>query len=198
MKIPECDPLFLRFLDPWYSDDDRKRKNWAATRPDLLTIESYVDASPEDLQILVVEGQKEAKARIDRMLDACRNDWPTYLALTGDIDLDWIDAFDSSYDRKKVGEIIKKADPADYSNDYLILVCEFGAALGHILQKMEPRLCWVYDWPYWESSLVDTKTGTIIPTFHWAVKKFSDYGIDDGFAAKLEMCVGVLNENHGG
>ncbi|MDF3059295.1 MAG: hypothetical protein K0R17_3510 [Rariglobus sp.] len=200
MNIPENDPLFLRFLDPWYSEADRKRKNWDATRPDMLTISGYVGASPDDLQILVLEGQNESKARIERMLAACRSDWPTYLNLSGGIgiDLDWIDAFDAYYDRKKVSEIIDKSDPTDFSNDYLILVCEFGAALGHVLQRMEPRLNWVYDWPYWESSLVDTQTGTIIPTFHWAVKKFSDYGIDDGFAAKLEMCVSVLNENHRG
>jgi hypothetical protein len=198
MKIPECDPLFLRFLDPWYSENDRKRKKWAATRPDLITIDSYVGVSLDELQIITTEGQLEAKARIDRMLEACRNDWPTYLNLSGDLDLDWIDAFDAYYDRKKVSGVIKKSDPSDYSNDYLILVCEFGAALAHVLQRTEPRLSWIYNWPYWESSLVDTKTGSVIPTFHWAVKKFSDYGIDDGFAAKIDMCTGVLNENHGG
>lgn len=195
MNLPECDSLFLRFFDPWYSDVDRNRKQCTATRPDLLQSGDYVNVSAEQLQILPDEGQTEARAIIEQMLDACREDWPSYLGVSGDIDLDWIEAFDAYYDREKVSELIERSDPADFSNDYVILVCEFGAALGHVLRIMEPRLVWAYDWPYWDSSLVDPRSGTIIPTFHWAVKKFSDYGIDDGFAAKLEMCVRILNEN---
>lgn len=194
MNLPECDPLFLRFFDPWYSDADRSRKQCIATRPDLLQSGEYTNVPAEQLQILPEEGQAEAKAIIEEMLNACHEDWPSYLNVSGNIDLDWIEAFDAYYDREKVGELIERADPADFSNDYVILVCEFGAALGHVLRTMEPRLVWVYDWPYWESSLVDPGNGLIIPTFHWAVKKFSDYGIDDGFAAKLEMCVKMLNE----
>jgi len=194
MELPECDPLFLRYLDPWYTDADRARKGYAATRPDMLTDSGYADATDEDLEILTPEGVVEARTRIQAMIAACQTDWPSYLEVAGDLDLHWINSFDIHYDRARVANILENADPDDFSNDYLILACEFGAALGHVLQQMEPRLQWLYDWPYWESSLIDPRTGTIIPTFHWAIKKFSDYGVDDGFAAKLQMCVEILNE----
>ena len=129
------------------------------------------------------------------MLDACRGDWPEYLKVFGDLDEHWIEAFDEYYDRKRVSDVIKRSDPKDFSNDYLVLVCEFGAALAHVLLSKEPRLVWVHDWPYWESRLVDAKSGSVIPPFHWAVKKFSEYGLEDGFAQKIEACVHLLNEN---
>ncbi len=128
------------------------------------------------------------------MLDACIEDWPCYLTVFGSLDENWIDAFDRYYDRERIAGVIERSDPADYGNDYLILVCEFGAALAHVLQQKQPRLVWQHDWPYWESSLIDPQTGAVIPPFHWAVKKFSDYGVEDGFRAKIDLCVSTLEK----
>lgn len=128
------------------------------------------------------------------MVEACRGDWPQYLRVFGDLDEHWIDAFDDYYDRKRISDVISRSEPSDFSNDYLILICEFGAALGYVLRAKQPHLDWLYDWPYWESSLVDTRTGSVIPPFHWAVKKFSEYGVDDGFVTKIEMCLHVLED----
>ena len=197
MELEHCDPLFERFLDPWYSSEDRKRKHFTATRPDILTADSYRGTLASELSILGAEGDREVIARIDRMLAAVRKDWPGYLPVSGDIDETWIDAFDEYYDRDRVSEVVRRSEPSDFTNDYLILVCEFGAALGYVLKAKEPRLDWLYDWPYWESSLVDTGTGAIIPPFHCAVKKFSDYGVEDGFVPKIEMCLEALNESRG-
>jgi hypothetical protein len=197
MPLPHCDKLFAKFLDPWYSKEDRARKAWDATRPDIVTFDGYVGKRKAELAVLKPSGQREVVTRIETMLKACRGDWPRYLKVVGDIDQHWIEAFDVHYDRKRVADVIKRSDPKDFSNDYLILVCEFGAALGHVLRSKESRLVWVYDWPYWESSLVDTRTGAVIPPFHWAVKKFSGYGLEDGFAQKIDMCVRVLNEKTG-
>lgn len=197
MPLPHCDALFAAFLDPWYSPSDRKRRHFEATRPDILTSDAYANVPLSELAILGEEGVRDASARIERMLEACRVDWPTYLKVSGDIDEHWIQAFDEHYDRRRVAAVIERSDPNDFSNDYLILICEFGAALGHVLCAKERRLGWVYDWPYWESSLVDTSTGSVIPPFHWAVKKFSEYGLKDDFTAKLDMCVHALNEYRG-
>lgn len=197
MTLPHCDQLFEKFLDPWYSQGDRTRKAWKATRPDLVTMEDYAGRKVEELAVLNQEGQDAASSRINVMLDACRGDWPRYLKVVGSLDVRWIEAFDEHYDRERVMDVIGRSDPKDFSNDYLILVCEFGAALGQVLREKEPRLVWVFDWPYWESSLVDTRSGSVIPPFHWAVKKFSEYGLEDGFAAKIDMCVHVLNEKKG-
>jgi hypothetical protein len=91
-----------------------------------------------------------------------------------------------------VAEVLEAADPEDFSNDLLVLCCEFGAVLGAALRQDAPQLEWVYDWPYWESGLLDPAHGYRINVFHWAIKKFSDYGVDDGFAAKVEMCVKLM------
>ena len=56
-------------------------------------------------------------------------------------------------------------------------------------------LDWIIEWPYWESSLFDNKTGHVLAVFHWAIKKMSDYGIDDGFAAKTKACLQLLEED---
>lgn len=197
MELEHCDLLFERYLDPWYSPADRKRKQFSATRPDILTVDSFRGVSVAELSILGVEGDREVVARIDRMLAAVRKDWPGYLPVSGDIDESWIAAFDEYYDRNRVGEVVGRSDPSDFTNDYLVLVCEFGVALGYVLRKQEPRLCWLLDWPYWESSLVDTDSGAIIPPFHWAVKKFSDYGVEDGFVPKIGMCLEALHEKRG-
>lgn len=197
MQLPHCDALFARFLAPWYSAKDIERKRFEATRPDIFTCADYVGISVSELSILREDGEREARTRIGRMLEACRTDWPRYLRVFGEIDEQWIEAFDEHYDRKRIAEVLKRSDPKDLSNDYLVLVCEFGAALGHVLCKKQPRLAWLYDWPYWESSLVDSRSGAVIPPFHWAVKKFSNYGVDDGFAAKIDMCLHVLGEDPG-
>lgn len=198
MPLPLCDTLFTTFLEPWYSPADRNRKTFSATRPDLLTDDSYLRAPLSELSVINSEGEAEARARIEEMLAACRGDWPGYLKVFGEIDEHWIEAFDDYYDRERVQDVIRRSDPKDFSNDYLVLVCEFGSALAHVLRNKEPRLGWVYDWPYWESSLVDPHTGSVIPPFHWAVKKISEYGLDDRFAEKIDMCVRVLSEKRAG
>lgn len=194
MSLPHCDELFKKFLDPWYAEDDRARRIFENTRPDILTHEGYLSRTPDELAILNDEGKREVAARLERMLDACIEDWPCYLTVFGSLDENWIDAFDRYYDRERIAGVIERSDPADYGNDYLILVCEFGAALAHVLQQKQPRLVWQHDWPYWESSLIDPQTGAVIPPFHWAVKKFSDYGVEDGFRAKIDLCVSTLEK----
>ena len=57
-----------------------------------------------------------------------------------------------------------------------------------MLQALEPRLSWLYDWPYWESALYDQETRSRINVFHWAVKKMSEYGVEDGLTDKLNAC----------
>jgi hypothetical protein len=121
------------------------------------------------------------------MLETAKTDWPGYLDVAGEPSVEWVDEFDRYAER--VEALVRESDPSDFSNDLLVLVCQFGAVLGTVLREQVPRLEWVAEWwPYWESSLYDPQTGNLIPPFHWAIKKFSSYGIDDGFSAKLDMC----------
>jgi hypothetical protein len=51
---------------------------------------------------------------------------------------------------------------------------------------------WMPDWPYWESALLDVSSGQRINVFHWAIKRFSDHGIEDGYAGKIERCLELV------
>jgi len=119
---------------------------------------------------------------------AATDDWPNVVRVSGSPSMEWIDAFDRHYDRKRVAAVIAASNPADFDNELVILSCEFGAMLGKVLSDEAAELEWLYDWPYWESALYDPKHGMRINVFHWAIKKFSDYGVDDGFRAKVLQC----------
>jgi hypothetical protein len=93
-ELPDCDDLFLQFFDRWYSDDARRRRMFKTTFPDMLQDESYVGLSQAEASRITEEGQQTILAQIDELVEAARGDWPTYLAVSDDIDVDWIDAFD--------------------------------------------------------------------------------------------------------
>jgi hypothetical protein len=119
------------------------------------------------------------------MVDAARADWPTYLKVDDVVSVDAIDAFDSHWTRPRIAEVIRSSDRSDFANDYLVLCCELGAVLGEVMRLALPSLEWLYSDPYWESSLWYAPTGGRIPPFHWAIKKMSSYGVDDGLRPKL-------------
>ena len=190
--LPDADDVFQRFFAPWYEAADLSRRGVAATRPDVEQC-YHAGLRGADVSPLTSEGQAQVAAQIATMLQAARSDWPTVLGVEGPMDSAWVAAFDAYYDRARVGEVIVGSDPSDFGNDLLILCCEFGAVLGAVLSARKPQLEWIYDWPYWESALLDPAHGCRINVFHWAIKKFSDYGVDDGFAAKLDQCVDLID-----
>jgi hypothetical protein len=192
--LPHCDDLFLRFFDPWYDDTGRQRRGFKATFPDVLQHGSMIGLSQSEASCLTEEFQQQVLQQISGMVEAARGDWPTYLGVEGEITLEWIDAFDRFYDRRQIHDAIERSDPSNFSNDYLVLCCEFGAVLSQVLSRAQSRLIWRLDWPYWDSSLLDPKTGTALPVFHWAIKKMSEYGVDDGFVAKTKASLQFLDE----
>jgi hypothetical protein len=184
-SLPNADEIFAQFFDRWYDDDARQRKGFSHTRPDCIGYREGLAAS--DFGPFDDEGGEELLGRVQEMLETAKTDWPGYLDVAGEPSVEWVDEFDRYAER--VEALVRESDPSDFSNDLLVLVCQFGAVLGTVLREQVPRLEWVAEWwPYWESSLYDPQTGNLIPPFHWAIKKFSSYGIDDGFSAKLDMC----------
>ena len=183
-SLPDADEIFLRFFAPWYAAVDLSRRKVSATRPDVQSWAKAgvlaVEASP-----LMPEAQHEAAEMVDAMLHAATSDWPESIGVSGTPSSGWIDTFDNHYDRRRVTEVVASAAPAEFDNELVVLCCEFGTVLGEVLRTEAPTLEWLYDWPYWESSLYDPDHGMRINVFHWAIKKFSDYGVDDGFRAKV-------------
>ncbi len=193
-KLPDADEQFMRFFDRWYTLEDRQAKGIPATRPDMTAAPEFVGCEPMAVSRLQPEAASDALARVSAMLAAAEEDWPTYLSVAGTVDLSWVREFDEYYNKKQVRQLVARSKPDNFGNDYVVVACEFGAVLGQVLQDQCDRLQWVAGHPYWESSLFDSKTGFVIPVFHWAIKKLSGYGLNDGFAAKIQACVRVLGE----
>jgi hypothetical protein len=180
-KLPDCDELFMKYLSPWYFDDEKP----TGTRPDMYVIAGY-EGQPLDmdsLQYLNDEYLNQAKRQIEEITDAALQDYKEIIN-SDKLDFNLLDAVDKHYDRKKIKDIIENSDPADYSNQYLVTVCEFGATIGHLFKESD-GYDWLYSHPYFHSIIVHKDTGLAITVFDWAVKKFSEYGVDDGFVAKI-------------
>jgi hypothetical protein len=190
-KIPHCDDLFVKYLSPWYPSDDMPKM----TRPDMYMISGF-DGTPIDLdnlQYLSDELLSETKNQISTITNAALQDYQNIIK-SDKLNLHVLDAVDKFYDRQKIAEILKSSDPKDFSNSYLISVCEFGATLGQIFNNFD-EFGWLYSYPYFHSIIVHRDTGFGITVFDWAVKKFSEYGVDDGFVAKFYAAIEEINKH---
>lgn len=188
-KLPHCDTLFLKYLSPWYEEDDRPKM----TRPDMYQLSNYEGKTLElnEMQYLAPEYLEHTKTMLnDTMIRAVLQDFQ-HIYKTDKIDIDLLDAVDKYYNKKKILELIEESDPKDFSNPYLVAVCEFGTILGQLFNQLE-GYGWLYSHPYYHSIIVNKYTGFGITVFDWAVKKFSGYGVDDGFANKF---FAVIEEN---
>ena len=189
-KLPDCDPLFEKYLSPWYPENDRPE----TTRPDMYQIAAY-EGQPlniDDIQYLNPEYLQDVKRHINEtMTNAALEDFQ-FIIQSDKIDFNVLDAVDKYYDRPKIAQLIKESDPDDFSNPYLVTVCEFGVLLGYLFSELE-GFDWLYSHPYFHSIIVHKDTGFGIPVFDWAVKKFSEYGVEDGYIAKFHAAVQRVN-----
>jgi hypothetical protein len=71
-------------------------------------------------------------------------------------------------------------------------VCELGVATGEVLRQQLPELVWVHEWPYWESALLDPGSGVKANVFYWALRKFAEEGVDEGYASKIGALVNAI------
>lgn len=191
-KLPDCDEVFEIYFSPWYNEEDRPKM----TRPDMYEIAAY-EGQPlnmAELQYLQDDYVKELTEHINvTMVDAALSDFQ-HIITSDQLDLTVLDAVDKYYDRARIAQLIKESDPADFSNAYLVTVCEFGVMLGHLFKQMD-GFDWLYSHPYFHSIIVHKETGFGITVFDWAIKKFSEYGVEDGYVAKFHAAIaGVHGE----
>lgn len=189
-KLPGCDMLFEKFFSPWYPENERPEM----TRPDMYQIAAY-EGEPlhfDEMQYLDAEGVENRKQFINStMVDAALADFQNII-VSDKLDLSVLDAVDKYYDRAKIAALIKESDPADFSNPYVVTVCEFGVMLGHLFNQMD-GFDWLYSHPYFHSIIVHKNTGYGITVFDWAIKKFSEYGVEDGYVAKFHAALDGIN-----
>jgi hypothetical protein len=196
--LPDADELHRRFFDPWYKAADRKRKGYPATRPDVLYVAGFRNVPWEELSPLQPDRQRAVLAMIERMVSAARRDWESLTAPHDVLSRDGLMALHAGLDDDRLGHLIESSDPNDIGNSYFVTACELGAVVGAALKAARTTLKWVPDWPYWESSLVDRKTGHVIAPFHWAIKRMSATARDFGLVEKIAACLELLRAEKSG
>ncbi|MBN8790114.1 MAG: hypothetical protein J0I84_23775 [Terrimonas sp.] len=189
-KLPHCNELFEKFFSPWYDGEDKPKM----TRPDMYQIAAY-EGEPlnlDEIQYMPEDYIENVKKHINiDMVDAALEDFQ-HIIKSDKLDLTVLAAVDKYYDRKKIAELIKESDPKDFSNSYVVTVCEFGAMLGYLFKQID-GFDWLYSHPYFHSIIVHKNTGFGITVFDWAIKKFSEYGVDDGFVEKFNAALAGVN-----
>ena len=179
-QLPDCNDLYVKYVHKWDNNPEHKI---LIVKPDM--VQSFnPDTDFSSLVDSTDEGYVQIKQQIETMISASRQDLQE-IAKFNDFNLETIDKLDKAIDRQYIKGIIDASDVNDDGNQYLISIIEFGCALAETMENEIGGFVWVYDYPYWESTLVHKKTGFEIPVFHWAIKKYSDYGVDDGFKDKI-------------
>ena len=192
-SLPHCDTLFEKFLSPWYPKTNRPKM----ARPDMSQIAAF-KGHPLDLnkiQYLDEHALAQNKKFINEtIIQAALEDFQNVIPFD-QLDLEVLDAVDKYFDKEKILDLIKVSDPKDFSNPYLVVVCEFGAMLGYLFKQID-GFDWLYSNPYFHSIIVHKETGFGLTVFDWAVKKFSSYGVDDGLAAKFQTAIEIITNYH--
>ncbi len=170
IELPDAETLYHQFFSRWIPPEDPRK---AQLRSDLEQIELEPGQHIRVLSPLTDEGRKEVDAQLARATEAALADIPAMLKLDTPPSLEWLDALEAHLTPERIQELLRGSDPDKHDNLYLILCCETGALIGHLLQKAWPTLRWLGDFPYFESSLFDLNATICIPTFHWAVKTLS-------------------------
>jgi hypothetical protein len=145
--LPHCDALFLKYFDRWYDDGDRKRKIHKATCPDVTSGIAAIGTRAAQLTPLLGKTLQKVAGQVESMVDSAKGDWASDLGAKDPISLGGLKAFDHHYDSKRIQEVIDRSDPEDFSNEYLVVCCELGAAIGAVLRKLRPDYEWVWEWP---------------------------------------------------
>ncbi len=187
-----CDVLFVRYFRRWYAPERLARRPYAGTRPDVEVLPAALGVSAAEYSPLAEAWRQNARKQIGRMVEAAAADWAEFVDAENPVSIDGLHAFDKYYGRPEVAALIRRSDPRDFSNDYLVLCCELGSVIGDVLRSLDCELEWVYDWPYWESAVWHKRTGSQVNVFDWAVKKLSSYGVSDGLRPKLLHCWSTL------
>jgi hypothetical protein len=190
-RLPGSEEIFETYFAPWLAAEDVDRHGEDGMHPDVEEgLPSGVPA--RELSPLTDKGRTIIGEQIRGMVDAAAEDWQGLLDTQGPPLLEWVDAFDRRFGRAEVADLIADADPEDDSSDLVVLACELGAVLGEVLRREVPELEWLHDSPAWTSALYDRRHGRRFNVFHWAIRKFSEDGVDDALRSKVLRCAGLV------
>ncbi|MCC5848025.1 MAG: hypothetical protein JJU29_08015 [Verrucomicrobia bacterium] len=189
--LPTAETLYAVYFARWIPDEDPRAPR---LRSDIEEIELPPGTHIKTLCPLTDEGRIHVTNQLTDIHNAALKDLCALLDKTGEPAVDWVEALETKATPEQLKIWLKGSDPGKPDNSYLLLCCETGALIAAILRQKWPRLQWIHDFPYFESSLFDLNGKIMIPVFHWAVKTLSG---DDRhpLKAKIEGALQFLGKN---
>jgi hypothetical protein len=192
-QLPSAKQLFENFFLIEYSARDRDRLGLEYPKADIMGSLELIGKKPGDISIVTTQSQTDIGEIVQGLLDHAEATWPGAFGQEIAFSLPGVAAFDKANDALAVSTLIKRSDPLNANNDYVIRASLFGAVIGETIRHLVPRTQWVYDHPLWESAIFDPAGGAIIPAFHWAIHRLSGSGIQDETTGKITAAVDMLN-----
>lgn len=183
--IDDPQTLFTRYLRSAYP------QNWErGVLADVITMYPRNGISAAELSELDEMDQEAVINQLDTMRKVGLQELTDHTGLNFTCTANAIEQIDQWYDEIHVNDLIDHSTcDATGVTDVFIRSVEIGALLGQWFIEQGQAFAWLPTIPYWESPFYHRKTGSIVPVLHWAVKKFTSYGIEDGLLAKCQACV---------
>lgn len=168
--LPSSQILYSVYFAPWFPPEDPRAPQ---LRDDAEQIELPPGGHIRSLCPLTDEGRARVDAQLDRITQAAHADLGALLECAGEPGFQWLDRLEAVATPEKLQTWMRGSDPAKADNTYFLVACETGALIASVLRREYPALRWLPDFPYFESTLFDLNTLTLLPVFHWAVKTLS-------------------------
>ena len=190
-RLPTPDELFSSYFAPWYGPELNAQYQLRVL-PDMETIELPKGTSISVLNPLPEPDRKKIASQISQMEDGIDHDWPKLLSVEGEFSMAWLDHYQARFNEEEIANIIRGSQPSEFSNNLLVLTCQLGVAISKVLRMECPRLQWLYEAPYWDSSLFDLNTMTRLNGFHWAIRAMSSECAEQKLSEKVRASVEFL------
>jgi hypothetical protein len=192
IQLPSAKQLFENYFLIEYTPRDKDRLGLEYPRPDIIGSTDLIGKTANDVSAVTAESQTQIGEIVQGLLDHAEATWADAFGEPEAFSLAGLAAFDKANDAAAVSALIKRSDPLNANNDYVIRASLFGAVIGETIRHMCPRTQWVYDHPLWESCILDPQAGSIIPVFHWAVHRLSGSGLADETTGKVVAAVDMI------
>ena len=190
--LPSAQELYDVWMAPWRPAEARDRAD-AGLQSDLQQLDGLT-VPAAGFHLLTPDGVADVQGRLEAMVRAAEADFGKALGLPPPVGPRWLGAIEAAWPPASVSQLLRASRPEDPGNAFLVVVCELGALLGHLLMAEVPGSRWLHDWPYWESAVWHPASRTRAPVFHWALRRFSADGQDEPLAQRLAAAAGYMRE----
>jgi hypothetical protein len=184
--LPTSTEIFQRYFAPQYPEGRLEERGYPAVAPLGLRLPQHL--SSNDLSGLTPEYERFVRAQVEGLTEAAKGDFASFLSVSGEPTMEWIQAFDSFFTESALQSVIDDSEPGEYGAQAPVLIGEIGSLMGNYLVK-SGKCHWVYEYPYWDSWLYFPEKGMQVNIYALAMTKFSSEGLHqrlDGMLAAIE------------